>query len=60
MGDNWVRLVMTALLIGAVSILEAISIAKALAEKHGDAGVDADHELLGMSWAVTPPTLCLT
>lgn len=46
MGDNWPRLVLTAGLIGAVSLLEAISIAKALAERNGDT-VDADEELLG-------------
>lgn len=46
MGDNWPRLVLTAGLIGAVSLLEAISIAKALAERNGDT-VDADQELLG-------------
>ena len=51
MGDNWPRLVLTAGLIGAVSLLEAISIAKALAERNGDT-VDADEELLGAraSW----------
>ncbi|EIE27094.1 sulfate permease [Coccomyxa subellipsoidea C-169] len=47
MGDNWPRLVLTAGLIGAVSLLEAISIAKALAERNGDT-VDADQELLGL------------
>lgn len=46
LGDNWPRLVLTAGLIGAVSLLEAISIAKALAERNGDT-VDAGQELLG-------------
>ncbi len=46
LGDNWPRLLITAGLIGAVSLLEAISIAKALAEVNGD-HVNADQELLG-------------
>lgn len=46
LGANWPRLVATAILIGAVSILEAISIAKALAEQNGDR-VSADRELFG-------------
>jgi MFS superfamily sulfate permease-like transporter len=44
--DNWPRLLLTAGLIGAVSLLEAISIAKALSERNGDT-VDANQELLG-------------
>ena len=46
LGPAWPRLVLTAGLIGTVSLLEAISIAKALAELSGDA-VNADQELLG-------------
>ena len=46
LGENWPRLLITAGLIGVVSLLEAISIAKALAEVNGD-HVDADQELLG-------------
>lgn len=46
LGENWPRLLITAGLIGAVSLLEAISIAKALAEVNGD-HVNADQELLG-------------
>ncbi len=53
MGDNWPRLLITAGLIGAVSLLEAISIAKALAEVNGD-HVNADQELLGVF--DTPPS----
>ena len=49
LGDNWPRLLITAGLIGAVSLLEAISIAKALAEVNGD-HVNADQELLGELW----------
>ena len=49
-GSHWPRLGLTAVLIGAVSILEAISIAKALAEKSQDLeAVDPDRELLGES-----------
>ena len=51
--DNWPRLLITAGLIGAVSLLEAISIAKALAEVHGD-HVNADQELLGVFGRVPP------
>lgn len=43
---HWPQLAKTALLIGAVSILEAISIAKALAERHGDK-ISPDRELVG-------------
>ena len=51
--DNWPRLLITAGLIGAVSLLEAISIAKALAEVNGD-HVNADQELLGeLCWTVS-------
>ena len=48
LGENWPRLLITAGLIGVVSLLEAISIAKALAEVNGD-HVNADQELLGDS-----------
>ena len=44
--SKWPRLVRTALLAGTVSVLEAISIARALGDRHGDK-VDADQELLG-------------
>ena len=40
------RMAITAVEIAGVSLLEAISIAKALGERHGDR-VDADQELLG-------------
>ncbi len=53
LGDNWPRLLITAGLIGAVSLLEAISIAKALAEVNGD-HVNADQELLGEFDRVSP------
>lgn len=54
LGDNWPRLLITAGLIGAVSLLEAISIAKALAEVNGD-HVNADQELLGEpQWTFEP------
>jgi MFS superfamily sulfate permease-like transporter len=53
LGDNWPRLLITAGLIGAVSLLEAISIAKALAEVNGD-HVNADQELLGVFGRVFP------
>ena len=56
LGENWPRLLVTAGLIGAVSLLEAISIAKALAEVHGD-HVNADQELLGEQ---TFPNVTLT
>jgi len=46
LGEYWPRLLITAGLIGVVSLLEAISIAKALAEVNGD-HVNADQELLG-------------
>ena len=56
LGENWPRLLITAGLIGAVSLLEAISIAKALAEVNGD-HVNADQELLGeLQWAFGPPS----
>lgn len=48
LGEYWPRLLITAGLIGVVSLLEAISIAKALAEVNGD-HVNADQELLGGS-----------
>ena len=47
-GSNWPRLVLTTVLIGVVSVLEAISIAKALAERSQET-VDPDRELLGSS-----------
>ena len=57
LGDNWPRLLITAGLIGAVSLLEAISIAKALAEVNGD-HVNADQELLGEDlWIVSDSTI---
>ena len=46
LGSSWVRLMATALLVGPVSILEAISIARALAERH-DEKLEANTELLG-------------
>ena len=44
--SKWYRLVRTALLAGTVSVLEAISIARALGDRHGDK-IDANQELLG-------------
>ena len=43
---RWPGLVLTAALIAAVSLLEAISIAKSLAEVAGDT-INANQELLG-------------
>ena len=56
---RWPGLLLTAALIAAVSLLEAISIAKSLAEVAGDT-INANQELLGArAFVPTARTACL-